>query len=379
MEARSLVIGLTCSVLVLTLVVRFWGGSDDVLLDEPGARQVARTGGMRPETFGGRARQGSRAGYRSGEEGHFRDADTTGDRIEAPPRHRRGGGEERGEGSGAGQSEADEHSASAGANPEQPSESGRPGDTAAAIPGAGSAPPISNAKPALDSAAAKRGEELRGVQVAQAGTPGPDLPKQEPVLSISFDATTHPDQGESAPIVVDGVTVDTGGARFDTNAQFALPDRGNASMVAGTITFWVQPDWAGASDVKSALVGLSTPHLWENRLGIFKDGAFLRFLICDNTGTETNVGTLITDWKANDRHMVTATWGDGVTSLYVDARSVGAAEYNGELDIPPTTPLYIGSGEGGNVKGAAAKIGSFQVYNRALTRDEIASLFGQTR
>jgi hypothetical protein len=375
MEAKNLVIGLTFAVLVLTVVLRLWGGSDDVVLDEPGSYRVARHGGSRGDLVGETSRQRSRAAFGRRGARDFRDVESSGDQLAAPGR--------RPAAAGAGSAVGDEGGsspASADANPGAPFGSGeaeRGGDTFAAGSTA-SAPAITNVKPAADTEAAKRGEELRGVQLAEAPTPGPDTPKQDPVLSISFDATTHPDQGESAPIVVDGVTADAGGARFGSAAQFALPDRGNASMMAGSINFWVQPEWAGDSAVKSAMVNLSTPNVWENRLHIFKDGAFLRFLICDSTGTETNVGTLITDWKPNDRHMITATWGDGVTTLYIDTRSIGAAEYNGELDIPPSTPLYIGSGQG-NVGGAGAKISNFQIYNRRIGADEIAALFAQTQ
>ncbi len=378
MEAKSLVIGLTCAVLVLTVVVRLWGGSDDdVLLDDPGAHRVARYGGARSEPSGSSTYQGSRAGSGSRGGRDFRDTDSSGDRIAAPWQRRASGGrDDSGAPFAPAGSETGNRATGAGTDRGGLAGSGGVADDTVGAGSSASAPAITNDKPVLDSAATKRGEELSGVQVAEAPTPGPDAPKQDPVLSISFDATMHPDQGESAPIIVDGVTVDAGGARFASGAQFALPDRGNASMVAGSINFWVQPEWAGDSAVKSALVNLSTPNVWENRLHIFKDGAFLRFLICDNTGTETNVGTLITDWQPNDRHMITAAWGDGVTSLYIDTRAIGAAEYNGELDIPPSTPLYIGSGQG-NVEGAGAKISHFQIYNRRLVREEIAALFGQ--
>lgn len=193
------------------------------------------------------------------------------------------------------------------------------------------------------------------------------------MLSLPLDKPTDLDEGDTAPIVVEGVTFDSEGARFATDAQFIIPDAGHINGAAGTITFWLRPEWAGDPDSNASLVQLRT-HTFENRLQIFKNGPYLRFLFADNTGVESGVGVGITEWRAGERHMVTATWGDGVTSLYIDGQWKGDKEYNGELEVGPDTPLYIGSDHPGGGPGARSTITNFQIFNRALAADEVASL-----
>jgi len=201
--------------------------------------------------------------------------------------------------------------------------------------------------------------------------------QNEPVLSIPFERSAEPEKGDTAPIVADGVTFDSEGARFSVDSQFVVPNAGNVQGAAGTITFWLQPEWAGDVESDASLVQLRTS-TFENRLQIFKNGRYLRFLFCDNTGIESGVGTDVSGWKPGERHMITATWGDGVTVLYIDGRSYGARDYDGELEVGPETPLYIGSDHPGGGPGARSAISNFQIYSRALSADEIANLYSQT-
>lgn len=195
-----------------------------------------------------------------------------------------------------------------------------------------------------------------------------------PVLSMPLDKTTEPDKGDTAPIIVNGVTFDQNGARFSANSQIVVPDAGNANPAAGTITFWILPDWAGDTETDASLVHIGTA-TFENHATIFKNGRYLRFLFADNTGYESGVGQDVADWKPGDRHMITATWGDGVTALYIDGGSVGEKDYNGELQIGPGTPLQLGSNQAGH--GANSNISNFQLYPRALGAEEVATLSAQ--
>ena len=76
---------------------------------------------------------------------------------------------------------------------------------------------------------------------------------------------------------------------------------------------------------------------------------------------------------------LSATWGDGVTSLYVDGAAVGHKEYNGELIMPPGTPWYFGSDHTGGARGASSLIPVYKVFPRSLSADEVSALVAQTR
>jgi len=198
-----------------------------------------------------------------------------------------------------------------------------------------------------------------------------------PALVLSFDKSARPDAGDSAPIVEDGVSFEADGAHFAADAQFALPSDGNVDGAAGTISFWILPDWAGDDPGDASIVQLRDRHIWENRLQIFKNGPFMRFLFTDNSGIESGVGTNIRHWKRGEWHMVTATWGDGVTSLYIDGELVGDRTYDGELELNPGMPLYIGSNFPGDGPGARAALSNFQIFTRALTPDDVGVLLAQ--
>jgi len=207
-----------------------------------------------------------------------------------------------------------------------------------------------------------------------AAVPSGRIDAAGPALALSFDKATQPDKGDSAPIVEEGVSFDAEGAHFAADAQFALPSDGNVDGAAGTISFWILPDWSGDDPGDASIVQLRNRHVWENRLQIFKNGPFMRFLFTDNSGIESGVGADIRNWKRGEWHMVTATWGDGVTSLYIDGELVGDRTYDGELNLSPSMPLYIGSNYPGDGPGARGVLSNFQIYTRALTQDEVGEL-----
>ena len=68
----------------------------------------------------------------------------------------------------------------------------------------------------------------------------------------------------------------------------------------------------------------------------------------------------------------------GITGLYVDGRSVGYKEYNGELQIPAGTPPLFGSDLAGGAGGARGSIKEYHIYTRALSADEVATLAAQS-
>src|SRR5439155_6005643 len=89
------------------------------------------------------------------------------------------------------------------------------------------------------------------------------------VLSLPFDGSPKPEKGD-APLVEEGVTFDSEGARFSTDAKFVVPNPG-LSGEAGTISFWLQPEWSG-DDTGNASFAQIRGDTWENRLQLFKNG-----------------------------------------------------------------------------------------------------------
>jgi hypothetical protein len=252
---------------------------------------------------------------------------------------------------------------------------GAPGGSSGAASGPPSAPgQEQGGKPSSDKAAAPQTQDVAPAKdAAKAGAPNDN----GPVLSLPLDKSTDPEQGNTSPIIANGVTFDENGAHFAADAQLFIPSEGNINSAAGTLTFWMLPDWAGDVESQSWILHLGPLNTWANRLDIFKDYAYLRLLICPDSGIESGVGPDIRGWKKGDRHLITATWGDGVVALYIDGASVGARDYDGELDFGPNPPLFLGSGNPQVKAGANSNIRNFQIYTRALNPDEVAALYAQ--
>ncbi len=175
------------------------------------------------------------------------------------------------------------------------------------------------------------------------------------------------------PLIEENVYYDADeGAYFPPDARLAYPDKGGIRDEAGTVAFWVQPGWAGSDPTDNSFVQLRT-HEWSNRLQVFKNGVYLRFLFTDNTGIEHGVGFPI-NWAPGEWHHVAATWGDQITTLFVDGAPVGQDRYSGRLEIPPGTPLYVGSDVPQGTPGADAILRGIIVNERPLAPEEIQQL-----
>ncbi len=198
-----------------------------------------------------------------------------------------------------------------------------------------------------------------------------------PVLSLSFNNSTQPDKG-SAPLIEEGVSCGDQGCTFDTNSRFAIPDAANLSGDAGSISFCLQPQWAGTDPSNAGLVDLQTPNRWDNQMNIFKNGGYFRLRMIPNSGVETGVSARINNWEPGQTHAVTAAYGPDPTTgenmvwLYLDGNLAGQSPYQGQLEVPQQ-PLYIGSDFPGGQPGANATLSTFQAYNRVQTADEAAN------
>ncbi|MCX8072052.1 MAG: LamG domain-containing protein [Candidatus Binatia bacterium] len=200
----------------------------------------------------------------------------------------------------------------------------------------------------------------------------------EAALSLPFD---DPQKGTGGlqPLAEKDVQFDEFGAVFGPNALFIAPPPDSVNSNAGSVVFWLQPAWAGDSGSNNAYFIWRMPHAFENRVTIFKNGPFLRFLMADSLGMETDVSYGVARWRADEWHHIGATWGDYVATFYVDGRPVGSKEYAHDIIIPPGTPWYIGSDYPGGAQGANSRIRGFHVFPRVLLPEEIVSLMDDTR
>lgn len=235
---------------------------------------------------------------------------------------------------------------------------------------------------ALSVSPETRREQLARRAAAEAVHGGGDKPnasaapadENEPVLSLPLTNKSAEPENSDTAVFHQGVEFDSEGAVFNTDSQFIVPNGGNIKGEGGSIAFWMQPQWGGGDEGDASLVQLRDPDVWDNRLQIFKNGRYLRFLFTDNTGQERNVAAVIDGWQPGEWHQVTATWGEALQSFYVDGRLIGQQTYAGQLDVRPGTPLYIGSDLPRGGPSAGAAISNFQVYGKPVAPDVVSNL-----
>jgi hypothetical protein len=163
------------------------------------------------------------------------------------------------------------------------------------------------------------------------------------------------------------VAFDSGDATYGTQAQVEIPDVGRITGAAGTMSFWLQPDWQEGNQDDATLMDLG-----DGRLQVIKNVGFLRFEFVDDAGNAGGIGTSIAEWREGEWHQVTAVWNGNQYSLYVDGQLVSQTIHDGRVDLPKDAKLYIGSDfpEGRPV--ARGTIGSVDVHNRPLGPGEVA-------
>jgi hypothetical protein len=195
------------------------------------------------------------------------------------------------------------------------------------------------------------------------GDNGPDAPKEEVALEVKSTEDTSlaskaedieaPDSGED-------------GIKFTNGSKMTFAQAGGASGEAGTISMEIQPDWAGGAQTDNSLVQIRDPSSFGNRLQLVKNGRFLRFILADNLGQEADISVDIRDWQPGEARKITATWGDGKTSLFIDGQLAGQNTYQGAFDIAPSTPLYLGSDyAGSDYSGANGVIRDFTLLTNS--------------
>jgi hypothetical protein len=166
------------------------------------------------------------------------------------------------------------------------------------------------------------------------------------------------------------VTDQDNGIEIPENGQIQFPN--NVSPDAATFEFNIEPKWSGSDQTDNALVELRGEHDWSNRLELVKNGEFLRFILTDNTGKESDISARISDWQAGDPHDIRASYGpcaDGgsnCTYLYIDGRLAGTNTYPGQFQPPLNTPLFVGGDhKTSNYQGAGATFRGFTIKNTA--------------
>ena len=231
------------------------------------------------------------------------------------------------------------------------------------------------------AAAAGRGQgatgQLEAPPAATGDGSGAGAPATGAALSVSFDGSLS--GGDQAPpLVAQGIEFDpaSGAAHFPPTASLAYPDSGGLNPDQGTVALWVRLEWDPNLPLTKPLVELRT-NTWENRFEFGMGPTYIGLLLTNSDGVEQGVGSSI-KWAPGEWHHAAVTWGDALMSIYIDGGLANQKPYSGSVIIPPDTPLYVGSSRAGpNKETGAVALRGLNVFQRALSADEIAMIADQ--
>ncbi len=138
----------------------------------------------------------------------------------------------------------------------------------------------------------------------------------------------------------------------------------------GTVSLWAYAESFSASHY---LFGHTTQPVWANRIQIYTDDTYLGLGLGDSHSRHIN----IQDLDAHTWYHITLTWDGTNYAVYVNGDSKATGTYAGLS----TLETYADIGNNGNSSDRTEAfngiIDEVRAYNRALTADEVLSLFNE--
>jgi hypothetical protein len=199
-----------------------------------------------------------------------------------------------------------------------------------------------------------------------------DAPVTRRDLPVGDRAQPPEDVDQAEPEPMSEVVYDGGPDHvFDTGSQVTVADAGPVSGAAGTIAFWIEPQWQANNQD-----GASFVRLGEHGLELIKDGNLLRFEYTDTLGAEHGGSADISAWQAGDRRHVAATWNGSTLSLYIDGAQMFLNTPPNAPNFTPGTQLFVGSDAPEDSPVAPGRLSYLTVLNRDASADEIRQMFG---
>ena len=203
-------------------------------------------------------------------------------------------------------------------------------------------------------------------------------------LLLAFDGTSQGADGEIAS-AQSGLTFGSGvvgqAVHMEQASILRYATASNIVSTAGTIEFWLRPQWASGS---AEAVGLfQVGDAFNNGLLLQIDGAInLRVIQWgDNpltapieTSVERGVGRGVSDWQSGQWRHLAATW-DGNShqlALYLDGQLVGVESAAVVMPQFSTSTFVLGALNGGGLP-YKGDFDEFRILDHALTAEQIRS------
>jgi hypothetical protein len=156
---------------------------------------------------------------------------------------------------------------------------------------------------------------------------------------------------------------------FDMSSKVEVSDAGPITGDAGTVAFWLQPQWQANNPDDASIIQLG-----DSGMQIVKSGNSLRFEYSDNNGNENGGGADIHDWPPGEWRQVTATWNGSTLALYIDGGQVFVNTSTTPPNFAGETKLYVGSVTPDGAQPVAGNVTSVTVLNSYTPGENVGQL-----
>ena len=164
--------------------------------------------------------------------------------------------------------------------------------------------------------------------------------------------------------------------RLKPGIKLTFEQKNNIDLNAGTLVFWVRPvDWNPAKPTAGCnwFFGICGIGAEGGRIQIFKHTTPTLMAFVGNKGAIKSLTQGMGYWKQNQWYMISVTWNDGRTVLYVNGKLVArSAITKKELPVNTGDLIRIQSTFG------TTDFDNIVIYNRVLSMDEMKKLYSET-
>ncbi len=249
----------------------------------------------------------------------------------------------------------------------------RPGEGALAASRSGGAQGVAALKPRGSGVGEAVGGEREGGQVeitALSGETAEKVQSLKPTHGVAGQAQIVA-AGEPGSEPPPEVAFESGrDKRYVTETQVPLEGVGKIAGDAGSMAFWLKPDWQSNDQNDAVFVQIGEGN---QAIRVAKNVNFLRFEFFDADGRERGVGVPIDEWKPGEWHQVTATWVQGRLQLFVDGKPVSQNTFDVAPNLGEEPRAFVGSKLPSGTP-AAGEMTDVRILNRPLQPAEIEQL-----
>jgi hypothetical protein len=206
----------------------------------------------------------------------------------------------------------------------------------------------------------------------------PHLPDTHTILLLHFDNTLSGADGE-IPVQANGLTFESGifnqAILINNTDVLDYGTPGNFTPPAGTIEFWIKPQWNGNNGTTYTFFSVGTQRYLPNNLLIEKDGANNLRFIMGVDDSEAYQAYNLAHWVANQWHHIAVTWNiPGEMKTYIDGME-RISHTASNQDLISTVPPTLSVGSIANSFQVNAVIEELRISDVARSPDEIAESF----